>query len=128
MLFKALVAGAFAGVSAMSVARAEAHGIEADAAFKLGGLTLTGNYSWTVAEDRSAGTANEGNWLPRRPRHLANASLSYDFAFGLTLGSAVRWAGKSYDNASNATRLDDYTLVDLRAEYRLSDSLRRART
>ena len=87
-------------------------------------MTLDGNYSWTVAEDRSAGTANEGNWLPRRPRHLANASLSYDFAFGLTLGSAVRWAGKSYDNASNATRLDDYTLVDLRAEYRLSDSLR----
>ena len=108
----------------LNVARAEAHGIEADAAFRLGGLTLDGNYSWTVAEDRSAGTANEGNWLPRRPRHLANASLSYDFAFGLTLGSAVRWAGKSYDNASNATRLDDYTLVDLRAEYRLSDSLR----
>lgn len=108
----------------LNVARAEAHGVEADAAFRLGGLTLDGNYSWTVAEDRSAGTANEGNWLPRRPRHLANASLSYDFAFGLTLGSAVRWAGKSYDNASNATRLDDYTLVDLRAEYRLSDSLR----
>ena len=108
----------------LNVARAEAHGIEADAAFRLGGLTLDGNYSWTVAEDRSAGTANEGNWLPRRPRHLANASLSYDFAFGLTLGSAVRWAGKSYDNASNATRLDDYTLVDLRAEYRLSESLR----
>ena len=108
----------------LNVARAEAHGVEADAAFRLGGLTLDGNYSWTVAEDRSAGTANEGNWLPRRPRHLANASLSYDFAFGLTLGSAVRWAGKSYDNASNATRLDDYTLVDLRAEYRLSESLR----
>ncbi|EAT09194.1 TonB-dependent receptor [Sphingomonas sp. SKA58] len=108
----------------LNVARAEAHGVEADTAFRLGGLTLDGNYSWTVAEDRSAGTANEGNWLPRRPRHLANASLSYDFAFGLTLGSAVRWAGKSYDNASNATRLDDYTLVDLRAEYRLSDSLR----
>ena len=108
----------------LNVARAEAHGVEADAAFRLGGLTLDGNYSWTVAEDRSAGTANEGNWLPRRPRHLANASLSYDFAFGLTLGSAVRRAGKSYDNASNATRLDDYTLVDLRAEYRLSDSLR----
>ncbi|EQB17009.1 TonB-denpendent receptor [Sphingobium lactosutens DS20] len=108
----------------LNVARAEAHGIEADAALRLGGWTLDGNYSWTVAEDRSAGTANEGNWLPRRPRHMANASVSYDFAFGLTLGSAVRWAGKSYDNASNATRLDDYTLVDLRAEYRLNESVR----
>ena len=108
----------------LNVARAEAHGIEADAAFKLGGLTLTGNYSWTVAEDRSAGAATEGNWLPRRPRHMANGSISYDFDFGLTLGSAVRWSGKSYDNAANTTRLDDYTLVDLRAEYALSDSLR----
>ena len=108
----------------LNVARAEAHGIEADAAFKLGGLTLNGNYSWTVAEDRSAGAATEGNWLPRRPRHMANGSISYDFDFGLTLGSAVRWSGKSYDNAANTTRLDDYTLVDLRAEYALSDSLR----
>ena len=108
----------------LNVARAEAHGIEADAALRLGGWTLDGNYSWTVAEDRSAGTANEGNWLPRRPRHMANASVSYDFAFGLTLGSAVRWAGKSYDNASNTTRLDDYTLVDLRAEYRLNENVR----
>ena len=108
----------------LNVARAKTHGIEAVAALNLGGFTLDGNYSWTVAEDRSEGTVNEGNWLPRRPRHSANASLSYDFAFGLTLGSAVRWSGKSYDNASNATRLDDYTLVDLRAEYAISDALR----
>ncbi|MDZ3831468.1 MAG: TonB-dependent receptor [Sphingopyxis sp.] len=108
----------------LNVARSETRGIEAAAALSLGGLTLDGNYSWIVAEDRSAGTANFGNWLPRRPRHAANASASYSFDFGLTLGAAVRWSGKSYDNASNARQLDDYTLVDLRAEYALSDNVR----
>lgn len=107
----------------LNVARSEAHGIEAAAALKLGGLTLDGNYSWIVAEDRSPGN-NFGKWLPRRPRNTANASASYTFGFGLELGTAVRWSGKSYDNASNATRLDDYTLVDLRAEYALSDAVK----
>lgn len=106
-----------------NVARSKAHGIEAAAALTLGGLTLDGNYSWIVAEDRSPGN-NFGKWLPRRPRHTANASASYAFGFGLELGAAVRWSGKSFDNASNATRLDDYTLVDLRAEVALSDAVK----
>lgn len=107
-----------------NVARSEAHGVEAAAALTLGGLTLDGNYSWIVAEDRSPGTANFGKWLPRRPRGTANASASYGFDFGLELGAAVRWSGKSYDNASNAQRLGGYTLVDLRAEYALSDAVK----
>jgi vitamin B12 transporter len=36
----------------------------------------------------------------------------------------VRWAGHSFDNASNATRLDGYALVDLRAEFAVSDRFR----
>ncbi|HEV2597680.1 TonB-dependent receptor plug domain-containing protein [Sphingopyxis sp.] len=107
----------------LNVARSEAHGIEAAAALSLGGLTIGGNYSWIVAEDRSPGN-NFGKWLPRRPRNTANASASYAFGFGLELGAALRWSGKSYDNASNATQLDDYTLVDLRAEFALSDAVK----
>lgn len=107
-----------------NVARSKAHGVEAAAALTLGALVLDGNYSWIVAEDRSVGTANFGKWLPRRPRQTANASVSYAFDFGLGLGAALRWSGKSFDNASNATRLDDYTLVDLRAEYALSDAVK----
>ena len=107
-----------------NVARSKVHGVEAAAALTLGGLVLDGNYSWIVAEDRSPGTANFGKWLPRRPRQTANASVSYAFDFGLGIGAAMRWSGKSFDNASNATRLDDYTLVDLRAEYALSDAVK----
>jgi vitamin B12 transporter len=106
-----------------NVARTEAHGIEAKVAAKLfDGLTIDGNYSWTVAEDRSTGSFTFGNWLPRRPRDTANGSISYEWPFGLTTGAAIRWSGKSYDNASNARRLDDYTLVDLRAEFAVSST------
>lgn len=108
-----------------NVARAEAHGIEAQAAVEpFDGLTIDGNYSWTVSEDRSAGMTNFGRWLPRRPRQQANAAISYAWPFGLTTGAALRWSGHSFDNASNTLRLDAYTLVDLRAELRLSDRLR----
>src|SRR5690606_29578501 len=107
-----------------NVARAETRGIEATATLAIGALTVDGNYTWTEAEDRSAGTANFGKWLPRRPRQAANGSISYALPFGLDLGAAVRWSGHGFDNASNATRLAPYTLVDLRAEYRLAPELR----
>jgi vitamin B12 transporter len=107
-----------------NVSRAEAHGLEAQAALTLGAVRLDGNYSWTVAEDRSPGAATFGKWLPRRPRNEANASVSYDWRFGLTTGAALRWSGRSFDNATNTTPLAAYTLVDLRAEYRLSDEIR----
>jgi vitamin B12 transporter len=101
-----------------NVSRAEAHGVEVQAAARpIDGLTIDGNYSWTVAEDRSVGTATFGKWLPRRPRDTANGSISYVWPFGLTTGAAIRWAGHSFDNASNAQRLDAYTLVDLRGEF-----------
>jgi len=104
-----------------NVSRSEAHGIEAAAALRLGGLTLDGNYSWTVAEDRSPGAATYGKWLPRRPRDSANASISYELPFGVSAGAALRWSGHTFDNAANTTRLDSYTLVDLRAEVKASD-------
>ncbi|MBB5710942.1 TonB-dependent receptor plug domain-containing protein [Sphingomonas xinjiangensis] len=99
-----------------NVARAFARGVEAVAHAQVGTrLTLDGNYSWTESEDRSPGATN-GLWLPRRPRHAANASITYTLPHGYALGVAARWAGDSFDNAANTTRLESYTLVDLRAE------------
>jgi vitamin B12 transporter len=107
-----------------NVSRAFAKGVEAVAAARIGTrLILEGNYSWTEAEDRSPG-ANFGRWLPRRPRHAANASIGYALPFGLTAGAAVRWSGGSFDNAANTVRLGSYALVDLRAELALSPAIR----
>ncbi|WP_174275386.1 TonB-dependent receptor domain-containing protein [Sphingomonas bacterium] len=99
-----------------NVARAEAHGIEASGAARIGEhLTLDGNYSRTVSEDRSPGVTY-GLWLPRRPRHSANGSVNYVWPLGISTGVAFRWSGKTFDNAANTTELHGYTLVDLRAE------------
>ncbi|MFV0624885.1 TonB-dependent receptor plug domain-containing protein [Sphingomonas sp. ac-8] len=107
-----------------NIARAFARGVEASAAARLGSrVLLDGNYSWIEAENRS-GDANDGNWLARRPRHAANASATYTLPQGPSLGVALRWAGKSFDDLANRTRLDDYTLVDLRGELPLSDAVR----
>ncbi|MEH3103343.1 MAG: TonB-dependent receptor [Sphingomonas phyllosphaerae] len=107
-----------------NVARAVARGVEAIARAQVGEhLSLDGNYSWVLSEDRSPGRTF-GNWLPRRPRDTANVSATYTFAESGSFGVAARFAGKSFDNASNATRLDGYTLVDLRGELPLSGNVR----
>jgi len=108
----------------LNVTRGKAQGIEAAAALTLGALTLDGNYSWIVTEDRSPGGANFDKDLPRRPRHAANASVSYALPFGLDIGAALRWSDKSFDDAPNSIVLDAYTLVDLRAELKLSENVR----
>ncbi|WP_076070494.1 TonB-dependent receptor plug domain-containing protein [Sphingomonas montana] len=107
-----------------NIARAFAKGVEAVGQVRVGTrLAVDGNYSWTVSEDRSPGTGF-GLWLPRRPRHSANGSISYTLPFGLTTGAALRWSGRAFDNAANTIRLDSYTLVDFRAELVVSPEVR----
>lgn len=103
-----------------NVTKTDTRGLEFGAAVDLGGFHLDANYSWIDAENRSPG-ATLGKKLRRLPRRTANADLSYRFGFGLTLGGAVRWSGKAFENEANTILLDDYTLVDLRASFKTSD-------
>ena len=108
-----------------NVGRALTKGIEAATSVRIGSrLTLDGNYSWVDAEDRTPGAATFGRYLPRRPRHTANGSVSYSFAERGSIGAAVRWSGETFDNAANTTRFSPYTLVDLRGEVPISSSVR----
>ncbi|HMI19173.1 MAG TPA: TonB-dependent receptor [Sphingomonas sp.] len=105
-----------------NVDKTNAHGIEAAAAARFGGLTLDANYTWTDAEDRSPG-ATHGNDLIRRPRGTANADATYAWAFGLTTIVAVTHASHSFEDSGNTIRLDGYTLVDFRAEQPIGHGL-----
>ncbi|MDP1985761.1 TonB-dependent receptor domain-containing protein, partial [Phenylobacterium sp.] len=78
------------------------------------------NYTQTQTENRTPG-ANLGRQLARRPEETANLVATYVWPFRLSTSIAVQHAGRSFDNASNATRLDGYTLVDLRASYPVND-------
>ena len=67
--------------------------------------------------------ANHGNQLPRRAK--AQLRLDLDRGFGrFRVGASLLAASGRYDDPANSTRLGGYTTVDLRGEYRLSDSLR----
>ena len=104
---------------------ARAQGIEVE-----GGVALTSTiaaravYAFVDTENRTIGSADEGNELARRPRHAA--TLSADHAaqdYSLSFGVDLRLVSRSYDNARNTTRLDGYGVLDLRAAYQLTAKL-----
>ncbi|GAB5349368.1 TonB-dependent receptor plug domain-containing protein [Alteriqipengyuania sp. 357] len=102
-----------------NVSQARARGVEVEAGVSpFAGLSLRAAYAYVEAEDRSEGTANFGNELARRPRHAGTVSVDWalapDTAGVPVIGGDVRIVGDTFDNAANTTRLDAYTLVDLR--------------
>ncbi|KQM34099.1 TonB-dependent receptor plug domain-containing protein [Sphingomonas sp. Leaf10] len=107
-----------------NIARAEAKGLEF--ALKLRpveAFTVAAAYTWLDAENRSAGTANFGRKLARRPADSLTVNADYRWAFGLGVGATVTMIGDSFDNASNARRLDGYVLTDLRASFPVTERI-----
>ncbi len=106
-----------------NIARAAAHGVEWQAAAApVDKLQLTANYTFTQTEDKSPGSTF-GNDLPRRPRDTANLSATYLWTALFNTNVTVRYAGPSYDDAANQTKLGGYVLTDLRAAYKVVDRL-----
>ena len=85
-------------------------------------LAVNANYTNMDSENVARGSDFFGRALVRRPDETANASISYEWPLGLTTAVAVQHAGRSYDNATNTTVLDGYTLVDFRASYAIGES------
>ncbi|BBD99165.1 TonB-dependent receptor [Sphingobium amiense] len=106
-----------------NVRRARARGLELAGRAQAGILFASGNYSWIAAEDRSPGSADLGRQLARVPRHLANVEGGVDLPQGLRASLAARYAGRTFDRAGSATVLPDYWLIDLRAQWRVTDGL-----
>lgn len=105
-----------------NIALTEADGVELAADYEIGSFFARANYTQTNTENRTPG-ANLGRELARRPKEAANLTVGYVWPFGLSTSVAVQHAGDSFDNASNATRLEGYTLVDLRASYPINETL-----
>lgn len=103
-----------------NIARTRAEGVEVELALKpVEALTVTANYTYTDAENRSAGF--EGNQLARRPQDTASLSADYRLPFGLSLGSTVTIVGDSFNDQGNFTRLDGFALGSIRAEMPIGD-------
>lgn len=105
-----------------NTARTKAKGVELEGSADLGPLEVAANYTWTDAENDVAGSVNRGKALPRRPEHQANIKATYTWTNGATFGGAIRYVGKSFDNATNTYTLQPYTLLDLRASYPVNET------
>jgi vitamin B12 transporter len=106
-----------------NVRAAKARGLELAAAGRLGVFFAEGNYSWIKAEDRTEGSSTYGRQLQRVPRHLANAEAGIDLPQGLRASVAARYSGESFNAATGTAKLDDYWLVDLRAQWQVMEGL-----
>jgi vitamin B12 transporter len=106
-----------------NVASARAQGVELAGALSVQDLVFEANYTLTDTKNTSAGNINRGNDLARRPKHTANASLTYQWPFDVSTGAAVRYVGKAFDNAANSFVLQDFTLVDLRTAWQVNGTV-----
>ncbi|GAB5480690.1 MAG: TonB-dependent receptor [Parasphingorhabdus sp.] len=102
-----------------NVGRARAQGVELGITMRpADSLTFAANYTLVDAKNRDNDLV-----LARRPRNSVNASIDYDWAFGLKTGATISHVGGSFDNTSNSRELAGYVLVDLRAAMPITDNI-----
>lgn len=105
-----------------NIARSFARGVELTASLRATDqLSLTANYTWMSAEDRSPGSSTYGNELPRRPRNMGNATVSYLWPLRLSTDLALRYSAADFDDAANEIRLGGYVLLDFRTSLPIND-------
>jgi vitamin B12 transporter len=104
-----------------NIAVTTAQGFEAGIDIKpVQNLTLSFGYTDLDATNRSRGTANFGKALARRPKQSGFASISYDFAFGLSLSAAYTRTGDSFNDGGNRQVLEGFDLISLRASQKIN--------
>ncbi|MEG3153265.1 TonB-dependent receptor, partial [Sphingomonas sp. ZT3P38] len=107
-----------------NIDRTRAKGVEAAMTLKpVEALSFVAAYSYIDARDRSGRPAFNGKRLPRRAEQAVSVSVDYDWSFGLSTGATLSVVGDSFDNASNARRLDGYALAGVRASVPLGEHL-----
>ena len=106
----------------------ERDGVEVALSASFGQLELAGSYTYTnTTEDRSGDTTDE----LRRPEHVASANINYAMLDDrLNLNLNISYTGEQDDiffppfpQPSEVVTLDDFTLVDFAAQYRINDRI-----
>lgn len=107
-----------------NIGRARAQGVEVEGGFRpMEELGLSAAYGYVEAEDRTAGSASEGNDLARRPRHALTGTVEWLPVRALTLAADLRVVSKSFDDAANAVGIDGYAVLTLRANWEVSEAI-----
>jgi vitamin B12 transporter len=112
---------AYTGAPA-NIDSARIRGLELGASAMVADWSLSASLTLLDPRNESDGT-DDGNLLPRRAREMLNLAADRRFR-NWSAGATLFLSGKSYDDLSNDLELDPYALLDLRAEYYFSPSLR----
>ena len=82
------------------------------------GMSLSAQYTYTDAKDP------DGELLPRRAEHVASLNLGYAFLDGrAAVDLGIDYNGKQLNRKANPVMLDDFTLVNLAASYKLTERI-----
>ncbi|HEY6815007.1 MAG TPA: TonB-dependent receptor [Croceibacterium sp.] len=101
-----------------NIGQARAQGFEAQADVQIGYfVTFGAAYTLLDAEDRTPGSATEGNDLARRPKHTLTLTGDWRPSDEVSLGADLRVVSDSYDDAFNTVPLDGYATLALRGEW-----------
>ena len=101
-----------------NIGRARAQGIEFEGELRLAeGLVAGAAYTLLDAEDRTAGSASEGNELSRRPEHALTVHADWQAIESLSFGADLRVVSDSFDDAGNMVPLDGHAVLTLRGEW-----------
>lgn len=101
-----------------NIESARLYGLETQVYTRINKWDVVANLSLLDTENKTPGS-DQGNEFPRRPKQTFNLDL--DRKYGrYSLGVSLQAKGRTYDNVANTRELDAYTLVDLRAAYKLS--------
>lgn len=107
-----------------NIDRTKADGIEIFASYRSDeGTVFSAQYTYTDPRNRDADGSNFDNILARRARHTASASIDHQWTDIFGTGAGILYVGDSFNDAGNSTVLDSYVLVDIRATYRLSETV-----
>ncbi len=101
-----------------NIGQTRAEGIELETiARPAANFSVQAAYTYVKSVNRSTGKD-----LARRPRNALTLSADWRTALaGLALGADLRMVSGSYEDAANATRLESYALVTLRASVPLGE-------
>lgn len=122
-----LLPGGFVDSIVSNAEGVETYGLEIEAQYEATNqLRLIGSLGLLHTEvTEFSGSAEDivGNELPVAPPVTLSLGLDYDVTDRITIGGQVRYSAGYYSDIQNteAAQIDDFTLVDLRASYRLND-------
>jgi vitamin B12 transporter len=117
-----LIAFDAASMMPANIAEARIRGVELRADAVIADWLLDASMTLLDPRDRSGG-ANDGNLLARQPEQTFRLDADRDLG-RFSVGGTLFVSGRRYDDLANNVRLDGFSLLDLRAEYAFSRSLR----